>query len=585
MINKKYIFLYTIGPVQSYIEQSRKTHDLYAGSKVLSELNRKGMKEIVENYNAEIVFPYYKQYENENEEISYPNRCVSIIETEDINLIGKSITNFLKKNYDDFLKNNYLEALTDMINQLKNHLEIFWVALPIDNKDSYKNQYIKLEQYMGAIKNMRTFNQINEDIGQKCTICGNRNSVVDRKYKNIFGKERLCAVCYQKRIFFKTDDKRFPSTAAVALAHWINKLKSYEEGEKLYSNFKSIFEKNNLNFSEQFFYQDNLTTNNLKDSLKVFSNNVNIKNIQDEIILNLKKIYSSMKNKSILHKYYAIVAFDGDSMGEWISGKNFKNTVDLKEAQQKLSKLLSNFTDWIRSYLNLSNYEGTELGSVIYAGGEDFLGFVPLDNLMKVLKVLRQKFKELVSDEIQQYVENGRELTFSMGVCIAHYKMPLAYVLKEVRKLEKTAKEFREKKDAIAISVIKRSGEIKLSVFGWKSIIEDKEIFLVDYIEYIKDNILNKVFSGTFIRNIAIELNSIINDEKDDNYVHIVKSEIKRMIRRAFISNKLDNNLINEMQNKICDLYTCLINQGATSDDFISALAISEFIGREQNDN
>ena len=82
-MNKKYLFLYTVGPVQSYIEQSRKTHDLYAGSRILSELTECVIEEIIKKNGAnEIVFPYYRK---NGGEISYPfielliNRGLSVI--------------------------------------------------------------------------------------------------------------------------------------------------------------------------------------------------------------------------------------------------------------------------------------------------------------------------------------------------------------------------------------------------------------------------------------------------------------------------------------------------------------------------
>jgi len=38
MFGNQYLFLFTIGPVQSFIAQARKTRDLYAGSAILGEI-------------------------------------------------------------------------------------------------------------------------------------------------------------------------------------------------------------------------------------------------------------------------------------------------------------------------------------------------------------------------------------------------------------------------------------------------------------------------------------------------------------------------------------------------------------------
>ena len=38
MPSTQYLFLFTIGPVQGFIAQARKTRDLYAGSAILGEI-------------------------------------------------------------------------------------------------------------------------------------------------------------------------------------------------------------------------------------------------------------------------------------------------------------------------------------------------------------------------------------------------------------------------------------------------------------------------------------------------------------------------------------------------------------------
>ena len=64
MKNKKYLFIFTIGPVQSFIAQARKTQDLYAGSQLLSDLIRYAV-ETARQKSAEgefeLIFPFLKK--------------------------------------------------------------------------------------------------------------------------------------------------------------------------------------------------------------------------------------------------------------------------------------------------------------------------------------------------------------------------------------------------------------------------------------------------------------------------------------------------------------------------------------------
>ena len=51
---QQHLFLFTIGPVQSFIAQARKTQDLYAGSRILSDLIEFALQKVGEEH---IIYP------------------------------------------------------------------------------------------------------------------------------------------------------------------------------------------------------------------------------------------------------------------------------------------------------------------------------------------------------------------------------------------------------------------------------------------------------------------------------------------------------------------------------------------------
>jgi CRISPR-associated protein Cmr2 len=59
MNNKAFLFTLSISPVQSFISQARKPKDLYAGSKLLSELCGKAI-EIFQSYGGNVILPAKK---------------------------------------------------------------------------------------------------------------------------------------------------------------------------------------------------------------------------------------------------------------------------------------------------------------------------------------------------------------------------------------------------------------------------------------------------------------------------------------------------------------------------------------------
>ena len=134
-------------------------------------------------------------------------------------------------------------------------------------------------------------------------------------------------------------------------------------------------------------------------------------------------------------KYYAAIALDADNMGERI--REAENKEDHKERSDSLIQ----YTEDARGII-----ERDYLGKLTYAGGDDLLALANLKDLLPMLKALREKFPKFT--------------TASVGVCIAHNKMPLGDVLGHARRMEKAAKNIDDKKNALGIALFKRSGNI-----------------------------------------------------------------------------------------------------------------------------
>lgn len=565
----KYLFLYTVGPVQSYIEQAVKLHDLYAGSRILSSLIKTALEIINTSSDNKIIFPYFKEGEQENI-ISFPNRCVSIIDSDDINAFAIELDKAVKeKHKGDILKNLQGEKLDLAEKQLGEHLKTYWVAMLYDDNFSYVEQYQKLESSMGAIKNIRLFEQSSNFPNgfKKCNICGERSVVFD-KDKYLKKNEKLCAVCYQKRSYEKAETASFPATASISLCHWEHKLKA--EALDLYNEYRKLF---SGELPEQCWYASGIEKSKLEE--QEFKN-IDLAAIRKKL-KNIDEYMKEMHPEVIKYRYYSILAFDGDSMGKWISGTYFKENIDTEEAQMALSKALGSFADWVKSEIRTDAFgDKSKVGSVVYAGGEDFLGVVPLNNLFLTMDLLRRKFKELVSDAIRKYIKDDEELTLSMGVCIAHYKSPLHHVLKLVRSLVKEAKEYRDEKNMFAITLIKRSGEMLKTKLPWHYNDFSLPILLND----ISDKFSKNSAAYSFINKLG---NEFMFNNKDDISIpaSMLKSEIKRLLNRSSQENALTEEEIESLFEDISKLVDIAENFNI----LINALLICEFIRREQDED
>jgi CRISPR-associated protein Cmr2 len=460
--------------------------------------------------------------------------------------------------------------------QIRNHLSIQWVALPYKD-ENYKEQFKEIESLLGAVKNVREFEQL-EETGRKCSLCGERNVLFFNGSKHTYIQsdaikvhtlqlqkgEGLCAVCFAKRFYQSVE---FPSTAEIALKDIFTKLINNRFCNNIIKEYKS-----NLgnDFDYQLLFEDNLTE-------KYFER----QNISKDLLKSAKEIFpklkKTIKNENLSYlkftPYYAILMFDGDSMGKWLSGANLKPKANLLEFHKKLTWLLGDFA------ADTEKIVSDEKGKVVYAGGEDFLAFINLNHLFEVVKSLRLKFDEIVNQGISEFKLIEKNLTFSAGIIIAHYKMPLSEVLNWARKLEKIAKNIDDDKNAFAIAVMKHSGEINQAVLKWG----EKKAEKLDVITQVTKDLAGDVFSKSYIDKFSTEFTGL------NLRTEILETELTRLLVRSSKIQKMDleskEDFIIRKKQKIKktvkDILT--LNEKLNTENLFSALYISEFISRHLN--
>ncbi|HHG84960.1 MAG TPA: type III-B CRISPR-associated protein Cas10/Cmr2, partial [Bacteroidetes bacterium] len=557
---KKYLFSLTIGPVQSFIAQARKTQDLAAGSKMLSALARWAFellgKELGED-KVQTIFPKFFAEDGSKPVDSNPNRFLAVIEAdfsrEKILEAGKNVEKKLKEKFvEDSLgrlpkrvKDKQLEYARK---QLEAHLQVYWAALPLES-EGYPGAYAKLEALVSGMKNYRPFKQLMER-GRKCSVDGQLNVVVYRKKLgergNRFEKatfapdiievsddsvvkiwtlqpgEGLSALSYAKRTFRKAGDvnadvlpfepHEFPSTARLCLLHDLHLAK---EGlkEKWKGIEKELVKPAGYKHSDdQLLYAENITAGNFRktgyfeqkeESGKAAEKAAKaaLKNHQEQV----RKLKAVGIKNPFTRKYYAVMIFDGDDMGKWLRGEFLTDHNDLQQFHEKMAELLWEFGAWVKGYLK------EEKGEVVYAGGDDFLGFISLPSLFEVLKKIRKKFDCLVNQPLQEETEKfqlrlmdetgkKQDFTFSAGIALAHYKQPLGIVLEEARKAEKEAK--LAGKNSFAISQIRHSGGTTRTEQSFGRYLVQQ----LDAMESIRSGLDNGQYSNKFIHIIAQDM-------------------------------------------------------------------------------
>ncbi|MGB0525032.1 MAG: type III-B CRISPR-associated protein Cas10/Cmr2 [Flammeovirgaceae bacterium] len=675
----RYLFLYTIGPVQSFISQARKTQDLYAGSRLLSDLVSEALR-FIENVsrdkNLEVILPH-----PDNE--SKPNVLFVELDSSDDTIrqlgeaVRKYIGEYILQAFDQAtqssleLERSGLSLTATGRTQILDSIQQYWVAVPREN--TYLEDFQAIYALMGQTKSARYNHphQLNskevlqpkpnatQSDGQKCSVNGiyeveyyrlstndltryervadvsridrenfttselaqiaqhvweNKLYLPKTKPNQVFSVdvssrqqvttsnnlpllplrylqhgEGVSAITMLKRIYKFTrsgspthssdhnhDSSSFPSVAEIAQLAFIREM--YNDAPNVMLAFCNACKIGDI-IEHQLFYEDNHTREQLRDFAKIGLNRKVFRNAYR----NLNQKATELKKG--IPKYYAILLFDADRMGktltgEWLAEEIKDNQiilneqVDLKAFQKELSRLLGVYGRAASQFIDLN-----QKGVTIYAGGDDFLGFLNLQGLLPTILHLRKLFTEMVDIPLKEYIKNQEwgtdeslqycEMTFSAGVAIAHYKEPLGLVLNAVREAEKKAKNAGGR-NAFSILTMKHAGEHIQSYWKWfyeEKSDKDKKMdspqkctisIMTEILELLSSKKLSTRFPFKYHASIYDQLNLQGHTAHESKQVvgnsHLMQVALQRSVMRS-VELKEDRDEINTVLLKAFELF------------------------------
>ncbi|PRR79331.1 Cas10/Cmr2 second palm domain-containing protein [Clostridium luticellarii] len=527
----KYLLAVTLGPVQSYIEESEKLMDLRNSSMIISKLMKNIIEEIYKNDSkSELIYPKYGKDSNFNSIKDCTNYLVfEVSEKEKLKL----------SNLEDSIYKNMGEECD--IENFKEIFYLFWAVESIDDKDYY-DVYNYLQELMNGIKHTYVFNnriqsQERKYRKEKCYICGKRPIY----------KEDLCSVCYCKRKYNKDN---YESNYSIAIKTWKETYQvKLQNVNKLLKEFFT-YEDKYYSISEIEHTISMLKNADIKGSdvenkkYKDFSfdlkseaaNELRQKNLSKEFLIEkLQKIESELKShyesKDKTRKVpepnykYAFIQFDIDSLGDWMRGEFTEiQREKFKSYQEQISSFLISFGERLREELDVNC-------NVIYSGGDDFLAVMPIEIVCKVLNDIDRIFTEDVLNKLKS-VGISEKMTYSTCITIAPCKAPIGEVINKSRiELNNVKDRYeRDRKNGVVLNYIVGDGAATTAYMK-----KDKLNNFLDLIEkYIK--IKNK-FSLSFIRKYEKEFsgfayNKITNDDfRNLRYMSTI--ELSRIVKKS----------------------------------------------------
>ncbi len=323
--------------------------------------------------------------------------------------------------------------------------------------------------------------------------------------------------------------------------------------------------------------------------------------------------------------YYGLLLLDGDRMGAWISGseQRFQTTTRDTFHPQIRAALSQKFAQpELKAYLdapravsparhmaisaalnNFSLHLAREVveeqckGKLIYAGGDDVLALVAIDDLLRCMGLLRAAYSGLEVPETLasrndpaarhlnlrrgHAVHRGRVLrlmggkaTASLGAVIAHHTAPLGAVLRSLREAEATAK--RNGRDRFTLSVLKRSGGRTDLTLPWRG--EDQTSF--GPIMVLMD--LCRSFGADTSRNAAYRTLAWV-----DHLPHLPPAELVELLASQLGAQferqaRTDGTAPHERARKLARL---VVGEGGPHDEIVkrlkALLVTAEFLARE----
>jgi CRISPR-associated protein Cmr2 len=348
--------------------------------------------------------------------------------------------------------------------------------------------------------------------------------------------------------------------------------------------------------------------------------------------------------------YYALILMDGDRMGGWLAGNEDDYKLSYRETWH--SKVISEMQMYERRDLQLTQYLNTKRpvspgrhgaisqalndfstrlvrhaveecckGKLLYAGGDDVLALVAVDDLFDCMQLLRLAYSGIAPSENMKLGERigklqsggsgaqgkllldkgfglldgrlmtlmGHKATASMGAVVAHHTAPLGMVLRELRAAENKAKNTPRGKnskgadinrDAFCLRVLKRGGgEVSVTSPWWPVGAEQKPDTTQSAMALMKqlaEQLAMTAFSRGAIYKAQLWFEGLTDDAKD------VKNEVWRdqmasSLAYQFNRQKGSAELAHQVVAFVCDVMQPKHPKTAIE----NFLVTSEFFARE----
>ncbi len=500
---------FTIGPVQAFVGQARRTRDLWAGSWLLSYLAESALV-AAEQAGGKTLIPFRSDEDcgsvtSKRTTIGgIPNRFeLQFDSVETAKQAATAASDAFQSSWRNIASavfSQFVEPVVEYGNrtaviwnrQVESFWEITWVIGSPDGANKTLNHLVT------SRKNIRNVNAQPED-GTKCSLMGTHQELSgyagrgQRSDQSIFwnelrklvpeldvqDRERLCAIALIKRLIPHVieratgpdicDDlkqqKSWPSTAFLAALPWLRKVEESERARQAASDYAMAAKKAGWRESDVQAAKDaglHASWTGL-DGPAWFAEAVrqNEPGASKDEVCKLLELLNNVQ--------FAVPGFQPERSPSHPSrradvpigpvpyyalllmdGDSMGRLVATLGSPEKVSRGLNRFAGRVDKTVQ------SKLGRTIYTGGDDVMAILPAANALHTADELAREY--VVSF---QHVHEGKTIpdaTLSGAIIYAHWKYPLRQVLQTAHHLLDDVAKERTGRDSLAIGIVQGSG-------------------------------------------------------------------------------------------------------------------------------
>lgn len=534
MTEKKQTFQFTLSPVQGFVSQARRTRDFWAGSFILSWLSSAAIASIQEQ-KGDIQFPvpdagYLRHlcgkataHDAYPQQGSIPNRFMAVTAQVPGDFHPEWVTQAVQAAWQALATTVWDKDLADVAGtatrtiwerQVGSFWEMSWViaeagsaANLLDRRKNWRDTVAPSEpghkcmmmdgwQELSGIENTRMADVrqfwdrlvrsgkpgMATDLGEGEQLCA--MAFIKRRFARYFADVQVTLPGNLGQIFGWTVPSAVPSVSFVAAAPWLaqvleqapiealrdwnqaaSAIASYSElahvqgeDEPFEIDIRCVSEAAEKRKSEglqrrwagldgQLYFPTALENPRLFPDQKAAR----------QVLRQLGKLRDAAGVPDLPSPYYAILLMDGDQLGKHMGDK---------DKQTPISTALNQFTHGAGDIVRQHN------GFLIYAGGDDVLALLPMNDALEAATALQASYKKAFAD----HSPAGKPIdsTLSGAIEFVHIRTPLTRVLKDAHQLlDKVAKEHTGR-NAIAVRVWKPSGLALQWAMPWEKALDEQ---------------------------------------------------------------------------------------------------------------